>query len=336
VKASKLYLRVGVLVVVGAALIVGFLLFLAGTRGGAVTLVETFTEESVQGLDVGAPVRYRGVAVGRVTEIGLIGVAYRDQGARVAARDRQLVLVRFGLNQGVMDTTPGLESMIRTGLRARIAPQGITGVNYVELDFVDPERFPVPPITWQPRNPLVPSMPSTVAQVRNVAESLIARLSEVPLERMANDLAGFLESLNHQTSTGDLAQTLREAAGAMASLRGQIDGTDLPGLVAELRGIANSAREMTSGGEFRTALGSISSAAEDLRRTTQRLPQTIEALDRTLRATRGTTTDVQSELIPILNDLRATAASLRATMDSFRQSPSQSIFGAPPPPERRR
>jgi len=334
-KASKLYLRVGILVVVGAVLGVGFLVFLAGSRGGSLMLVETFTRESVQGLDVGAPVRYRGVAVGRVTEIGLVGVAYRDQG-RISAQDRQFVLVRFGLNQAVMDTTPGLDAMIREGLRARIAPQGITGVNYVELDFADPERFPAPTITWRPRNPLVPSMPSTVAQVRSAAEALVARVSEVPLERIANDLAGFLEALNRQTTDGDLAQTLRDAAGTMAALRRQIDGADLPGLAAEVRGIAGSAREMTSGGEVRATLASIAGAADDLRRTTQRLPQTIEALDRTLRATRGTTTDVQAELIPILNDLRATAANLRATMENFRQSPSQSIFGAPPPPERRR
>jgi ABC-type transporter Mla subunit MlaD len=335
VKASKLYLRVGVLVIVGIALGVGFLLFLAGTRGGALMMVETYTGESVQGLDVGAPVRYRGVAVGRVTEIGLVGVAYRDQ-AGLTAQDRQLVLVRFGLNEAVMDTTPGLDAMIRAGLRARIAPQGITGVNYVELDIADPNRFPVPELSWRPRTPLVPSMPSTVAQVRSAAETLVARLSEVPLERIANDLAGFLEALNHQTTNGDLARTLREAAATMTALHRQVDGADLPGLVAELRGIAGSARELTSGTELRTALGSISGAAEDLRRTTQRLPQTIEALERTLRATRGTTTDVQAELIPILNDLRATAASLRATMDAFRTSPSQSIFGAPPQPERRR
>lgn len=334
-KASKLYLRVGVLVVVGAALGVGFLLFLAGNRGGALMMVETFTDESVQGLDIGAPVRYRGVAVGRVTEIGLVGVAYRDQ-ASLTAQDRQLVLVRFGLNQAVMDTSPGLEAMIRAGLRARIAPQGITGVNYVELDIADPARFPAPSPSWQPATPLVPSMPSTVAQVRSAAETLVARLSEVPLERIANDLAGFLEALNHQTTNGDLAQTLREASATMAALRRQVDGADLPGLVAELRGIAGSARDVVNGGELRAALGGISGAAEDLRRTTQRLPQTIEALERTLRATRGTTTDVQAELIPILNDLRATAASLRATMDAFRTSPSQSIFGAPPQPERRR
>jgi paraquat-inducible protein B len=335
-KASRLYLRVGILVVVGAALSVAFLLFLAGSRGGQLLLVETYTEESVQGLDVGAPVRYRGVAVGRVTELGLVSVVYRESQARLTQRDRQLVLVRFGLDQRMLAAAPSLEEMIASGLRARIAPQGITGVNYVELDFADVQRFPVPTLSWQPLHPVMPSMPSTVAQVRSAAETLLARLSEVPLERMANDLAGFLETLNHQTSNGDLAQTLREAAGAMVALRGQIERADLAGLVAELRGVASAARELGGGPELREAVAAISATAAELRRTTQRLPQTVEALERTLRATRGTTTDVQAELIPILNDLRASTASLRATMDNLRQSPSQTLFGAPPQPERRR
>ncbi|QYU68312.1 MlaD family protein [Leptolyngbya sp. 15MV] len=279
--------------------------------------------------------RYRGVAVGRVTEIGLTGIVYSDQRDRMSSRERQLVLVRFGLNQALVDAAP-LETMIRQGLRARIAPQGITGVNYVELDVVDTDRFPVPPTSWQPRNPVIPSMPSTVQQVRTVAETLIARLSEVPLERMAMDFSELLANINRQTSTGDLAVTLREAAAAVTSLRGQIERADIAGLTAELRGVAGAAREISGGPELRNTLSAISTAAEDLRRTTQRLPQTVEALERTLRATRGTTTDVQAELVPILNDLRATTAALRATMENFRQSPSQSIFGAPPPVERRR
>lgn len=335
-RSQALYLRVGVLVVAGAVLAIGFVLFLAGARGGQLVLVETYSDESVQGLDVGAPVRYRGVAVGRVTEIGLVATAYRDQAGAIAPRDRQLVFVRFGLSQAMLDASPGLEEMIRQGLRARIAAQGITGVNYVELDFVDGPRQPARAPSWRPRHPVVPSVPSTVAQVRSAAETLMARLAEVPLERMANDLAGLLEQLNHQTAQGDLALALREAAATMVALRRQVDGADLPGLVAELRGVAGAAREISGGAELRGALAGIAGAAEDLRRTTQRLPQTIEALERTLRATRGTTTDVQAELIPILNDLRATAASLRATMEQMRQSPSQTLLGAPPPPERRR
>jgi len=335
-----IYLRVGALVLAGIALAVGFVLFLAGGRGGPTTLVETYTPESVQGLDVGAPVRYRGVLIGRVVEIGLVGVEYqRAQVPGTTAREAmqfQNVLVRFTLDQRMLASAPPLREMIQDGLRARITAQGITGVNYVELDFVSTLRFPVPEVPWTPANPVIPSVPSTVAQVRTAAETLVERLANVPLEQIIGDVAGLLANLNRQTSDGDLAATLRETAAAMAILRGALEEADLAGTLAEFRAAADALRGLVGGPELRNALANAAAATAELRRTAQRLPQAVEGFERTMRAARETTIDVQSELIPILMDLRATTASLRATAEQLRTSPSQALFGAPPTPDRRR
>ncbi|MGG5811339.1 MlaD family protein [Falsiroseomonas sp. CW058] len=335
-----LYLRVGILVIAGALLAVGFVIFLAGGRGGPTVLVETYTSESVQGLDVGAAVRYRGVPVGRVTEIGLTGAEYpRAQAASrrpEEAADFQMVLVRFAIEQRMLQSSPPLPQMIASGLRARITAQGITGVNYVELDFVSPQRFPPPPVPWTPRNPVVPAVPSTVAQVRGAAEQLMERLASVPLEQIINDGAAVLANVAHQTSDGDLARTLRESAATMAALRRAVEEGDLAGTLAEFRATADALRAAVAGPELRNALASASAAATELRRTAQRLPGAVDGFERTMRAARETTVDVQAELLPILIDLRATTASLRATAEQLRASPSQALFGAPPTPDRRR
>ncbi|MFC7608691.1 MlaD family protein [Teichococcus aestuarii] len=64
--SSSLYVRVGALILVGLALGLGFLLFLTGGGFGRQSIVfETYLQESVTGLEVGAPVRYRGVQIGR-------------------------------------------------------------------------------------------------------------------------------------------------------------------------------------------------------------------------------------------------------------------------------
>lgn len=335
--ARGLYLRVGVLAIAGIVLAVGFVVFLAGGRGLQATEVfETYIEESVQGLDVGAPVRYRGVPVGRVTQIGLVAAEYRrPQGADFNA-GFQLVFVRFGIDPGLVGETPSLADAVQLGLRARIRAQGITGVNYVELDFANPQRFPVPDLPWQPRNPVLPAIPSTVAQVTSAAEVMVQRLQGVPIEQMAADLSALLANLKRQTGDGDAAVALREVARTMTLVRAAVEDSDLAGALAELRAAATDARNLLAGPEMRGAVANAGAAAAELRRTAQRLPGAVEGMERTMRAARETTVDVQAELLPILIDLRATTASLRTMADQLRASPSQALFGAPPTPDRRR
>ncbi|NKE43741.1 MCE family protein [Roseomonas frigidaquae] len=332
-----LYARVGALVLVGIVLAVAFVLFLAGGRGlQATQMFESYFEESVQGLDVGAPVRYRGVAVGRVTQIGLVTAEYpRPQGVAYSA-GFQRVFLRFGLDLSQVGETPDIGEAVRLGLRARITAQGITGVNYLELDFVSPQRFPVVNPPWQPRYPVIPGVPSTVAQVTNAAELLIQRLADLPVDQISNDIAGLLSNLNRQTSDGDLAQVLREAANTMTLLRTAVEGGDLAGAVGEFRAAATDARALMSGPEIRGAMANAAGAAAELRRAAQNLPGAVEGMERTMRAARETTIDVQAELLPILIDLRATTANLRATAEQLRSAPSQLLFGAPPTPDRRR
>ncbi len=72
-----LYLRVGALVLAGLGLALGFVPFLTADRpGDAAEVYETYLRESVQGLEVGAAVRYRDVSIGRVQSLGLVSAEY--------------------------------------------------------------------------------------------------------------------------------------------------------------------------------------------------------------------------------------------------------------------
>ena len=98
----------------------------------------------MQGLEVGAPVKYRGVTIGRVTDIGLVSAEY---GGRPADRESRrqtyrLVFVRFEVDTSKIGPVPETAEAVKLGLRARLASQGITGLSYIELDFVDPTRYP--------------------------------------------------------------------------------------------------------------------------------------------------------------------------------------------------
>lgn len=335
----RMQVSVGVMVLAGLALLVGFVLFVTResfTRGD--TVFETYFRESVQGLEVGSPVRYRGVAVGRISEIGLASAQYRRPEGQPFAGAFQLVVVRFAVDLRQTGDVPSIGDAVSQGLRARLASTGITGVVYIELDFVDPDRYPVPTLPWQPRDTFVPNIPSTTAQVTSAAETLLRRLEEVDLGGLLENVTGLMSDARALVGNPEIAAAIRDAAELVKEVRTMVNRMDLPGTVGEVRGTVGELRStvgavrgVVQGRELRETLTQASRAMADLRRTTAALPATVGRVDGVLRGADGTVTDLQAELAPLLRDLRATIANLRETSEALRRSPGQAVFGAPPP-----
>ena len=310
---NTLFLRIGMLALSAIALAIGFILYLtAGQFGTKSDYFETYVGESIVGLDVGASVRYRGVQIGRVTEISLAAALYDVQEARANRAAMQLVVIRFAVERTRVSRISSLEDMIAGGLRTRIASQGITGVTYLEIDILDPARYPVIQVPWKPRYDYIPAVPSTITQVTSAAEQILRRLEALDIEGLINNAAGLMGDLRRQVSDGEVAAALREASETLAELRGAI---------ANMGDAGRSAQELLASREVKDAL--------------LRIPAAVTALEQTLRAARGTTTDLQADLSPLMRDLRSSIANLRDTTESLRRNPSQTLLGAPPPPPNR-
>jgi ABC-type transporter Mla subunit MlaD len=327
---NTLFLRVGMLALSAMALAVGFIVYLtAGQFGTKSDYFETYVGESIVGLDIGAAVRFRGVQIGRVTEISLAAAVYDVPEARTNRAAMQLVVIRFAVDRARVSRIASLDDMIAGGLRTRIASQGITGVTYLEIDILDPARYPPIQVPWKPRYDHIPAVPSTITQVTSAAEQVMRRLEKLDIEGLVNNAAGLMGDLRRQVSDGEVATVLREAGETMAELRAEIRKARLEDTANELRGAiatmgdaGRSAQELLASREVRDAL--------------VRIPAAVTALEQTLRTARGTTTDLQADLSPLMRDLRSSVANLRDTTEALRRNPSQTILGAPPPPNRER
>jgi ABC-type transporter Mla subunit MlaD len=326
---NTLFLRVGMLALAAIALAVGFVLYLtAGQFGRQSDYFETYVGESIVGLDVGASVRFRGVQIGRVTEISLAAAVYDVPEARSNRYAMQLVVIRFAVERTRVSRIASLDDMIAGGLRTRIASQGITGVTYLEIDILDPARYPPIQVPWKPRYDHVPAVPSTITQVTSAAEQILRRLEALDIEALVNNAAGLMGDLRKQISEGEVATILREAGETVAELRAEIrkvrleeTANELRGAIASMGDAGRSTQELLSSREIREAL--------------VRIPAAVTALEQTLRTARGTTSDLQADLSPLMRDLRSSVANLRDTTESLRRNPSQTLLGAPPPPPNR-
>jgi ABC-type transporter Mla subunit MlaD len=328
------FLRVGFLILLGLGLLVGLVLFLGGNRLREGQPFETYFSESVQGLEVGAPVKFRGVTLGRVTSIGLVSATYNThQPVDVQSSIYRLVLVRFLIDTSRVGRMPNTELAVRSGLRARLASQGITGVSYIELDFVSPNLFPPPKISWTPQSEFIPSMPSTLLQVQDAAQQFLAKLNGIDLNTLVDNLNGLLTDLRGEFAKGDVHTTLQQATELLRTLDQQVEAANLPALSGEVRNAAGALRETVQSREVKAVLTNTAAAAERISAASARLPALIAALEATARRADSGTADVQQALVPLLRDLQATIGNLRETTDLLRQSPGQALLGGPPPRE---
>ena len=145
------YFKIGLFVVAATALaVIGIIVLGAGKWLEKSAMVETYFFESVQGLEIGAPVRLRGVRVGRVESIRL---AREEYGVFFDPKTdsfpyRGLVVVRMSVRPSVAahlkeeDEAVMMKQAVDAGFRFRLASQGITGVLYIESEFLNPERYP--------------------------------------------------------------------------------------------------------------------------------------------------------------------------------------------------
>jgi paraquat-inducible protein B len=329
--SGGVYLRVGLLILFGIVLLVALIWFLGGGRTGRGTLFESYFSESVQGLEVGAPVKYRGVTIGRVTEIGLVSAEYGlDPKIDPERQTYRLVFVRYAVDTSKIGRVSETQTAIDLGLRTRLASQGITGLSYLELDFVDPARYPALDVPWTPKAEYIPSMPSTLSQVQDAAQQVLAKLNRVDVDALSTQLTGMLIDLRAELASGDVHTMLLEATTLLRATNEAVRAADLAGLTADLKRTSVSLRDTVQGEAMQKLLANGALAAERLSAASARLPALIESLQVTARRAGNGTSDVEQSLVPLLRDMQATVQNLREMTESLRRYPAQVL--SPPPP----
>src|SRR6476661_7899346 len=210
--AQANFFKIGLFVIGGTLALVLLLLILgSGQLFQSKVTMETYLNESVQGLEVGSKVRYRAVVVGAVRRIGFTYNVYeQDQPMPVRLRYVMIeatILPRLiGGRAGGDITRPDTAKVeIDKGLRVRLAPQGITGTSYLEIDYVDPKTNPQLPISWEPANLYIPGAQSTVTEFVAAASEIVERLRNVDIDGTLANLNRLLNNTNKRVEAIDTA-----------------------------------------------------------------------------------------------------------------------------------
>jgi paraquat-inducible protein B len=298
------YFRIGIFVSGGVALLV-FAIFVFG--GGQMFRpkieMETYVKGSVQGIDVGTPVKFRGVLIGKVTKIAF---AFTEYHLKETDGLYNYVVLFMEINREVFpnmftdDLTPLLTKSIEQGLRVRIEPQGITGLNYLDIDYFDPTRFPA---LWPPWKPEVYYVPSAPGELTSFLDSINAILREV-------------EKLNingiSQTGTELLDNLNKAVVGAQVD---KISG-DLQTLIKDSNNVLQKARIPELSADASKFLGELEASNRELRQ----ILKNIEP------ATKLNPAQVRD----IVSNLTTTTSNLEQLSTEVKKRPSLLLWGSPP------
>ncbi len=259
---------------------------------------ESYFDESVTGLEVGSPVKFRGVNIGSVISIGLVEDYYEfpTEEERLKYGQRVSILMERVVSgdqrEELLDLDPEeqrqrLEENVAQGLRLRLAQAGITGTAFIQADILDPKRYPVMEITHQPRHLYIPSAPSTLSALANAAERFAARLEDVDIEHITTELDRLLTNLADATQDLDAGELQTDAHAlltdmreAVDELRGEMRKADIPAVSASAQSAlteANAAlvrvRRMLDGSRYdlELTLENLRVASENMRDVTATL-----------------------------------------------------------------
>ena len=323
---------------------------------------------NVQGLATGAPVTIRGLRVGTVREIAVTfdsAAGELDVPVVIDVVPGSLVVdgARPETEQAVREA---MATLVGRGLRAQLASTSLLSAGReIALDLV-PDAAPA--VLGDGPLPVIPSVPTRLDALSATLDKLLAKVGELPVERMAAELETMLLALRELVTAPELRQAVLDLAAAAGELRttaGELAERADP-LIASLTRTAEAAgpaaietltaaRAVIAGPELREALANLTAMSAELRDLPARLEarsgplltsavaatdqagqaaadarRTIAALD----ATFGSRSTFQSDLQTLLREVTGATRSLRQVLDLLQRQPDVLIRGkqgGPPP-----
>jgi hypothetical protein len=349
VSAQANFFKIG-LFVIGATVTLIFLLVLlgAGRLFQSKIIMETYFNESVQGLELGSKVKYRGVIVGEVRTIGFTYTRYQ-QDIPMADRLRYVMVETtivprlIGGRAGAGDLTRSdtAKAEIDKGLRVRLAPQGITGTSYLEIDYVDPKTNPELPISWEPANLYIPGAQSTVTQFVAAASDIVERLRKVDIDGTLANLNRLLINTNKRVEAIDTAELTKRSTSVLSKLETKLDqipmdklGKDGVALLTELRQSNDRLSTILNDPAWKNLPRNADATVAQARKLVEdpNLASTIAHMQRTLARLDRIVGGTESDLSTTLANMRQISENLRDLTENAKRYPSAVILGEPPPP----
>jgi phospholipid/cholesterol/gamma-HCH transport system substrate-binding protein len=292
---ERSYARLGLFLVVALVVVLASsLLFIQRLRSRTAIEFVSYTTENVSGLDVASPVRYRGVSIGRVTDVRV------DTHGGTIEIDFQIFLDRLksiGANvEKIRQTADVLGTF--PNLRAQVIGNPVTGEAYLLLDA--PANPPAPmALGFTPDRPYIPSMPTTLSSMRDRLPEVLERaettlqvlgeiVSRIPgsldrSDRFFTNVERIIQESNLPALSADSRKFFATSGAQIERIASEMEGVvgtrgTLTTFVDEARAAIKAADLPATNQSARAAADQTTLAADDLRRSLPAIRDSLEQL----------------------------------------------------------
>jgi paraquat-inducible protein B len=311
--------------VVGAValLVIGVVAFGSGQLFRKTQQFVLYFDGSVNGLHMGAPVKFKGVEIGSVKDIKLeMGLGNQVHDIPVIIEIDLKKVIRRGVTiEKAMDPNT-IREFVTQGLRGQLQTESlVTGVLYVALDWFPetPLRF-VQPAGAHFQYEEIPTVPTELEQAHEALVRVVKKIDDIDFKRLIDSLA--------KTSDG-VGQLVSVNSPALKSILQSMDQA-----MPQLRGAISDFRKLTT-----TADHNIENVSGDLHQTLTAAQSAIDQIAATMKEAQTTIVSVRAtvdpnsptiyELTKSLREVSGAASSLRLLADSLDHNPQAVVLGKP-------
>ncbi len=250
----------------------------------------TYTNESVQGVNIGSQVKFRGVSVGSVENISILS-------------DNKLIKIEMSItpdafifrkmtNEEMRKNLcrKMLQDEIKSGLNCRLDYAGITGLRYVELDFFTDNGIikDVDPVLSHEQI-YIPMVPSVFSSMFNMLNESLTRISKIKFEEMSDNIIQNLNEIRAIFNSDEVKNTIvnietisNNLEKVTSSINGVLSKEKLEALIGNLEEAIKSFERLGKSAESELLKSDIPSSSRQLRDTLQNISELKGKVENTL------------------------------------------------------
>jgi phospholipid/cholesterol/gamma-HCH transport system substrate-binding protein len=269
-----------------------------------------YFDESVQGLSVDSPVKYRGVAIGRVERI------------RVAPDSRLIEVILI-----IESDVKAKEDMV-----AQLKVVGITGAMFIELDrYETGDESRTPELNFPTEYPVFATRPSDISELFQSIDEIVQKLNMLDIAGISEQIKVTLEHIDQSIVSADVVNLAAKLKQAVENFDRVLADLDMEGISADVRTALASLNQDLDPQRWQPIMTGVEDTIKGLQDATANVNGLLQNTTNIIDETGTGIVSLNRQLVIIGRNLEKSSRNLNLLLENLAAQPSQVLFSEPPP-----